>query len=65
MLKTITLIVALIAVSIASTTAFVPQLPSKNLSFVISKTKVNGFMGGDEEPKVLTRENEPEDFFAT
>jgi len=24
-----------------------------------------GFMGGGEEPKKLTRENEPEDFFAT
>mmetsp|Transcript_13786 Transcript_13786/g.22832 ORF Transcript_13786/g.22832 Transcript_13786/m.22832 type:complete len:105 (-) Transcript_13786:204-518(-) len=68
MMKTITLILALVAVSIASTNAFVPQLPSTR-SFVGSKnkvvTKINGFMGGDDEPKTLTRENEPEEFFST
>lgn len=66
MMKTITLLLSLVAIALVSTTAFVPQLPAKHtFGRVVSTTKVNGFMGGDEDRQVLTRENEPDEFFAT
>jgi hypothetical protein len=67
MMKIICLSLALFAVSVVSTTAFVPQLPAKNTfgRVAMSKTRVNMFGEGDGEQKKLTRDNEPEDFFAT
>lgn len=67
-MKTITLALALVAISLVSTTAFVPQLPTQHTfaRVAVSKTQVNIFGGGDdEERQSLTRDNEPEDFFAT
>jgi hypothetical protein len=58
-----------LCVALVSTTAFV-QKPAVSHTFagrVNSKTLPlqMGFFGGDEEPKQLTRENEPDDYFRT
>ena len=67
MMKIISLALALIAVSLVSTTAFAPQLPARNTfgRVAVSKTRIKMFGEGDGEQKKLTRDNEPEDFFAT
>mmetsp|Transcript_17042 Transcript_17042/g.23396 ORF Transcript_17042/g.23396 Transcript_17042/m.23396 type:complete len:105 (-) Transcript_17042:402-716(-) len=56
-----------VAVLAASTSAFVPS-SSVARKFAVSqeqKSRVNmGFMG-DEEPKKLTRENEPDEYFTS
>ena len=56
-MKIICLSLALFAVSVVSTTAFVPQLPAKNTfgRVAMSKTRVNMFGEGDGEQKKLTR----------
>jgi hypothetical protein len=44
-----------------------PQLSSKHTFGLVSasKTKLNGFFNDDGERKKLTRDNEPEEYFAT
>lgn len=66
-MKIISLALALVAVSLVSTNSFAPPLPAKNMfgTVAMSKTRVNMFGEGDGEQKKLTRDNEPEDFFAT
>lgn len=58
------LLVAVLSVSVG---AFAPAAPSVRQvsSQQRSSTRINGFLGGDDEPQGLTRDNEPEDFFQT
>jgi hypothetical protein len=70
MMKNIVLALSLIlvAISLTSTTAFVPQLPTQHTfgRVAASTTRVNIFGESEEgERKRLTRDTEPEDFFAT
>ena len=70
MMKNIALALSLIVVTISfvSTTAFVPQLPTQHTFGRVAAptTRVNIFGESEEgERKKLTRDSEPEDFFAT
>jgi hypothetical protein len=70
MMKNVALALSLmlVAISLASTNAFVPQLPTQHTfgRVATSKTRVNIFGESEEgERKRLTRDTEPEDFFAT
>mmetsp|Transcript_5642 Transcript_5642/g.8364 ORF Transcript_5642/g.8364 Transcript_5642/m.8364 type:complete len:104 (-) Transcript_5642:256-567(-) len=61
-------IAALLATILFSTNAFAPSTPLNSLSTksTISSTPLNmGFGMGDEEPKKLTRENEPDEYFSS
>ena len=58
-------VILVIGMCLVSTCAFSPIAAfSCN---VVSKTTIMkmGLLGGDDEPKVLTRDNEPDDYFAT
>jgi hypothetical protein len=63
----VTLLSALLVVGcMVSTGAF--MTPTAFSRVVASKTTTTlsmGLLGGDDEPKVLTRDNEPEDYFST
>ena len=63
----VTLLAALLVIgSLVSTGAFVT--PTAFSRVVVSKTTTTlsmGLLGGDDEPKVLTRDHEPEDYFST
>lgn len=62
-MRNYTFLCSIAAVLVAFSSAFAP-IPARFA--VQSHTQINmGFGLGDEEPKVLTRENEPEDFFST
>lgn len=61
-------IALLLVVLLVSTNAFVPSTPMVGQlnSRTAKSIPLNmGFMGGDEDPKPLTRDNEPEEYFST
>jgi hypothetical protein len=59
----------IVAVGLVSTSAFAPKPVVFHSSAVRAQSKrlplQMGFGMGDEEPKKITRENEPEDYFRT
>lgn len=64
MIKTIAVLLAVCLV--ASTQAFVPQLPStQTFGKVASKTTTRVNLFDEGERTSLTRDTEPEDFFST
>ena len=60
--------IVVVAALAVSSSAFVPSTGlsrAQSVSFKQSTTLNMGFGLGDDEPKKLTRENEPEEFFST
>lgn len=62
-----TLLAAILVVGcLVSTGAFTtPMAFSRVVTSKTTTTTFMGLLGGDDEPKVLTRDNEPEDYFST
>merc|ERR1712194_813757 len=59
------LLVVAIAFLASGSSAFAPNSQMSSKVFATSTTPLMGVLDGDQERKALTRESEPEEFFAT